>query len=180
MGLLNNYWAIHMQHTSRHELLGSRAMLFAAVAGSMFLSYTGLWVLANMAETPVLAFGGLFLALYAIRNAYLNGKLLINKTPMVVITDEQIECIQWPFKSIKWKNIDDATLTRMPVSGGYSLNLDVNNQDQLLSQISPPRRLLWKLGRLFGFSPIAINLLGLRETPKELEEIVRGKLRKSA
>lgn len=168
-----------MQHTSRHELFGSKAMLFAAVAGSLFLSYTGLWVLANMAKTPVLAFGGLFLALYAIRNAYLIGKLLINKAPIVVITDEQIECIQWPFKSIKWKNIDNATLTRMPVSGGYSLNLDVNNQEQLLSQISPPRRLLWKLGRLFGFSPIAINLLSLKETPKEVENIVRGKFRKS-
>ena len=142
----------------------------------MFLAYVGLWFLTNMTETPVLAIAGLLLALYAIRIGYLNSRLLIKKTPIIVITDEEIECIQWPFKSIKWKNIDDATLTRIPVSGGYSLSLYVNNQDQLLSQMSPPRRMLWKLGRLFGLSPIAINLLGLKETPEELEKVVRGKL----
>ncbi len=169
-----------MEHKSRRELLGSSIMLFVAMVSSIFLAYVGLWILANLVETPVLAIAGLLLALYAVRNTYLNGKLLINKTPIVVITDEQIECIQWPFKSIKWKNIDGATLRRMPFSGGYSLNLDVNNQDQLLSQTSPPSRLLWKLGRVFGFSPIAINLLAFRETPKEVEEIIRGRLRKSA
>ena len=108
----------------------------------------------------------------------LGRQLLINH-PIVVVTTECIQYRGWPFRCISWRNVIRASLRRVVTRGGVSvyLNLELNNEKQLTSQLSKLKGLVFRLQRLFGVSTFSIGLTPLKASPKNVLSIVENQIR---
>lgn len=108
----------------------------------------------------------------------LGRQFLINH-PIVVVTTECIQYRGWPFRCISWRNVIRATLRRVVTRGGVSvyLNLELNNEKELTSQLSKFKGLIFRLNRLFGVSTFSIGLTPLKASPKKVLAVVEHQIR---
>lgn len=108
----------------------------------------------------------------------LGRQFLINH-PVVVITTECIQYRGWPFRCISWRNVIRASLRRVVMRGGVSvyLNLELNNEKELISQLGKSKGVLFRLQRLFGVSAFSIGLTPLQASPENVLAVAENQIR---
>jgi hypothetical protein len=98
-------------------------------------------------------------------------------TPTVTLTTAYIEHAGWPFKRIPWKEIKKSYIIKLPTA--IYLNFEVEDQQKLLQQMSWFIRNILRMNRIFGGSPIQINLTPLKVDSSRVLEIVKHQIGKS-
>jgi|GEM_PF-4266913 len=105
---------------------------------------------------------------------------IIKESPRIIISGENIEYVEWPFKILKWENIRSAYLRTLPSKGFMStfLVFETDNEIELLKTVKFIDRILWKSGKIFGLSPIIINLTNIDVVPEKILEIILANISK--
>lgn len=98
-------------------------------------------------------------------------------TPMVILTTSYIEYAGWPFRRIPWKGIRNAYIRSLPTA--TYLNFEVEEQQKLLQQMGWLKRNVHRLNRIFGGSPIQINLTPFKVDSSRVLEMVNHQIGKS-
>lgn len=99
-------------------------------------------------------------------------------TPVVILTTSYIEYAGWPFKRIPWKDIKKSYIRRLPTA--TYLNFEVVDQQKLLLKMGWLSRNIHRLNRIFGGSPIQINLTPLKVDSTRILDLVNQQMGKLA
>lgn len=158
------------------EIFRSFGMAIYGLILSLFLCGFGIFtffldpVAALVLGTPTL--------LAAIPFTFMGIKQLFDNEPNVVITDTHIECKQWPFRRIAWKEIKSVNRLRFMTAGAYAvyINLEVYDEKKVMTHMGSIKKIIYKLNRIFGGSPIAINLTSLKADSDLLLKMVQQHL----
>lgn len=110
---------------------------------------------------------------------YILLKQLTITEPMVVLTTAYIEHTGWPFKRIPWADIRKSHVRRRVTKGGVStcLSFEVEDHMRYLRQMNWFSRTANRLNRVFGCSPIYINLTPLKADPARILDLVQQHIR---
>jgi len=145
----------------------------------IFLVFFACWTF--VISLPLFVLTGFWGLLLAIPGIVWCSRQILKMSPPLILSDNDIKCLSWPFKRVQWKNICSAHLMTLPGPETPCRVFEIDNEIDLLNNISVIDRVTWKVKswkyrNLLEISPILINLKYLDVVPKQIEEIILTKI----